>query len=59
MNYEWLSECCEASPIGEVDESVNYNPIGFCSKCLEGCGFYDGEEVGEPFDTKEEKRGER
>ena len=41
--YEWLSQCCEAAPIGEVDESINYYPIGFCSKCLEGCGFYEGE----------------
>jgi len=57
---EWLSECCEAVPVGEVDEAnVNYGISGFCSKCLEACGFYEGEEVGEPFDTREEKYGER
>ena len=59
MYYEWLSQCCEAIPVGEVDESFG-EAIGFCSKCLDSCDFYEGEiEVGEPFDTQEEKRGER
>jgi len=59
--YELLSECCEAIPIGEVDESMLYgsSPLGLCSQCLDNCDFYEGEEVGEPFDTREEKYGER
>jgi len=38
--YEWLSECCDAIPVGEIDSSFETYPIGFCSKCLDNCGFY-------------------
>jgi len=56
----WLSECCDARPIGEMDFSTwNYGgPSGFCGHCLDNCIFF-GEDPGEPFDTKEEKYGER
>tara|TARA_Y100000296_G_C5138582_1_gene239672 strand:+ start:667 stop:798 length:132 start_codon:yes stop_codon:yes gene_type:complete len=37
----------------------NYGgPSGFCGHCLDNCIFF-GEDAGEPFDTKEEKYGER
>ena len=58
---EWISECCEASPLGDmVDESTIPfgGPSGFCSRCKDNCIFVL-EDLGEPFDTQEEKRGER
>ena len=58
---DWISECCEAVPLGgEVDEStIPYGgPSGFCSRCKDNCIFVL-EDMGEPFDTQEEKRGER
>ena len=59
-NNKWFSECCEAVPIGEVDEStIPYGgPRGFCSRCNDNCIFFV-EDMGEPFDTQEEKMGER
>jgi hypothetical protein len=36
---EFYSECCDAPPEGEVDESGTY-PIGFCSQCHEHTAFY-------------------
>ena len=56
----YVSECCFARPIGELDFStVNYGgPSGFCGHCLDNCIFLP-EDMGEPFDTKEEKYGER
>jgi hypothetical protein len=43
--YEWLSQCCDAKPALEVDEStIPYGgPTGFCSHCYDTCGFYEGE----------------
>ena len=68
MDNYWLSECCEAPPLGEVDmgiieEGVKYHnpiqPLGFCSECYNGSLFFT-EDTGEPFfDTKEEHYGER
>ena len=58
---EWISECCEAVPLGDmVDEStIPYGgPSGFCSRC-KGNSIFFVEDMGEPYDTKEEKRGER
>jgi hypothetical protein len=58
---DWISECCEASPLGDVlDEStISYGgPSGFCSTCHDNCIFIL-EDMGEPFDTNEEKWGER
>ena len=58
---DWISECCEARPLGgEVDEStIPYGgPSGFCSTC-HGKSIFFVEDAGEPFDTQEEKRGER
>ena len=63
MSYTigWISECCYAGPLGDMlDEStIPYGgPSGFCSRCKGGCVFIL-EDMGEPFDTQEEKRGER
>ena len=57
---EYISECCFAEPATELDmSSVPYGgPSGFCSRCLDNCIFVL-EDAGEPFDTKEEKYGER
>ena len=58
---DWISECCEARPLGDVvDEStIPYGgPSGFCSTC-HGKSIFFVEDAGEPFDTQEEKRGER
>ena len=56
----WFSECCDAEPHGEMDMStINYGgPSGFCSRCYDNCIFFLGD-LGDPFDTKEEKYGER
>jgi len=56
----YISECCFAYPTGELDMStVKYGgPSGFCGRCLDNCTFVL-EDAGEPFDTKEEKYGER
>ena len=61
MYADYLSECCDAPPIGEPDYStIEYGgPIGFCSHCQDDCGFYVEEIAGDHFDTQEEKRGER
>ena len=55
----YLSECCFARPFGELDmSSARYGgPSGFCSRCLDNCIFLV-EDMGEPFDTREEKYGE-
>ena len=36
-----LSNCCRARPFGEIHDNSEdqSNPIGFCSKCREGCSF--------------------
>jgi len=59
-NDLYISECCFASPIGELDMStVAYGgPSGFCGRCHDNCIFVL-EDMGEPFDTNEEKWGER
>ncbi len=56
----WFSECCDVEPMGEMDMStVSYGgPSGFCSRCHDNCIFFV-EDTGDPFDTVEEKRGER
>ena len=56
----YISECCFAYPIGELDMStVKYGgPSGFCGRCWDNCTFLV-EDMGEPFDTREEKYGER
>jgi len=63
MTYDidWISECCEAEPFGELDMStVNHGgPSGFCNRCLDNCIFVPSQDPGDPFDTKEEKYGER
>jgi len=58
---EWISECCDAEPISDLDMStVRYGgPSGFCSVCKDNCIFVPVEDPGDHFDTKEEKRGER
>ena len=40
---EWRSECCNAFPIGELDEStIEYGgPSGFCGQCKDNCIFED------------------
>ena len=59
-NDLYISECCFAPPIGELDMStMKYGgPSGFCEYCHDNCIFIL-EDMGEPFDTNEEKRGER
>ena len=56
----YISECCFAYPIGELDMSTaRYGgPSGFCGRCWVNCIFLV-EDAGEPFDTREEKYGER
>jgi len=56
----YISECCFANPVGELDMStVPYGgPSGFCGHCLDNSIFVL-EDAGEPFDTREEKYGER
>lgn len=56
----YISECCFAYPIGELDMSTaRYGgPSGFCGRCWDNCIFLV-EDAGEPFDTREEKYGER
>ena len=58
QNY--ISECCYAYSSGELDMStIKYGgPSGFCGRCSDNCIFVL-EDMGEPFDTNEEKRGER
>jgi len=34
---EFLSVCCDAMPIGELDRD---NEFGFCSKCMDNASFY-------------------
>jgi len=40
---EWVSQCCEAFPMGELDEStIKFGgPSGFCSNCHDNCTFMD------------------
>ena len=42
----WVSECCSASPIGELDmSSIPFGgPSGFCSRCHDNCIFIVEEE---------------
>tara|TARA_R100001443_G_C3330494_1_gene172204 strand:+ start:306 stop:503 length:198 start_codon:yes stop_codon:yes gene_type:complete len=39
-NVTFLSDCCGAYPIGEV-EIVDDIATGRCSKCKDGTGFHD------------------
>ena len=57
---DWLSQCCDAPPLMEVDIStIPYGgPTGFCSHCKDLCDFYS-EDPGDHFDTRAEKYGER
>ena len=43
----WVSECCTAPPIGELDmSSVLFGgPSGFCSRCYDNCIFIVEEET--------------
>jgi len=43
---EYLSECCDSPPYGELDMStVPYGgPSGFCNKCHDNCIFILEEE---------------
>jgi len=34
---EFLSECCDALPIGELDRE---NELGFCGRCKDKAVFY-------------------
>jgi hypothetical protein len=60
MEDFYISECCGAYPAVELDMStVKYGgPSGFCGRCWDNCIFVL-EDMGEPFDTKAEKYGER
>lgn len=42
---EWVSECCTAYPVGELDMSTTEygGPSGFCGHCLDNCIFIKGE----------------
>ena len=35
---EWVSECCESRPIGELDIS-EFGVTGFCGNCKDSVGF--------------------
>ena len=51
MNY--LSECCDAPPIGELDmTTVPFGgPSGFCGICHDNCIFFlEGEDDGPNID---------
>ena len=56
----WVSECCFAYPIGELDHSTDKygGPSGFCGRCHDNCILLV-EDTGDHFDTVEEKHGER
>jgi len=43
----WISECCYAYPLGELDmSSVPYGgPSGFCSRCHDNCIFIKEDEA--------------
>jgi hypothetical protein len=40
-NFIWVSECCTANPIGELDmSSIPFGgPSGFCGRCHDNCIF--------------------
>ena len=40
-NLIWISECCSANPIGELDmSSIQFGgPSGFCGRCHDNCIF--------------------
>ena len=61
MQVNWLSECCDAEPHGDLDMStLNHGgPSGFCNRCLDNAIFFAEEDPGDHFDTREEKYGER
>ena len=56
----WTSECCYADPVGGLDMSTinSGGPMGVCGYCYDHCNFLV-EDTGPPFDTREEKDGER
>jgi hypothetical protein len=43
---EYASECCEAPPLGEIDD-YSFPVSGICSCCKEGVVFYLIEEMEE------------
>jgi len=54
INDNYISECCGASPSGELDMStVKYGgPLGFCGRCRDNSIFVL-DETDDPCDTKE------
>jgi hypothetical protein len=57
--YEYLSNCCDASPF-DVEAEINHTDmLGVCGHCGDyKSGFYR-EAIEAPFDTAGEKYGER
>ena len=44
-DYEWFSNCCNASPLNELHYEDNFTepgnePIGRCEECGDGAIFY-------------------
>ena len=39
VDVNYLSECCDAPPSGEVDETI-HGIIGFCGRCKDNTVFY-------------------
>ena len=58
---EWLSECCEGVPMDEVDVGEFGVGWAFCYECLNYGSFFNPADdcMDAPFDTQEEKHGER
>jgi len=40
VDVNYLSECCDSSPSGELDETI-HGITGFCSRCKDNAIFYD------------------
>ena len=58
----WLSECCDVGPAQGTEVDLSTIPYGgatgFCNHCKDTWGFYY-EDPGDPFDTRQEKHGDR
>ena len=39
VDVNYLSECCDASPSGEVDKTI-HGITGFCGRCKDNTVFY-------------------
>jgi len=39
VDVNYLSECCDASPSGEVDKTI-HGITGFCGRCKDNAVFY-------------------